>query len=666
LRGPFLGCTFGDQGGGILNRPSRWISRAAIIVVAFACSKDSSGPVGGGTGSSGTLVLSSAETFFDAMASGANPGTAAINVTNGSTGTLSGLRTVVAYTPGQPTGWLSASLSSSSAPSTLTLAAMVAGLAPGTYSATVAVTGDGATNGPQTIAVTLMVLASGIYVSTTDVTAVDDATCGLGPVGVGGRHPCRTITQGMARAVAIARSAVLVADGVYDESVTLANGISLLGGHQPDTWVRHLATTNTVIQGSAALGVHRFAVRATAISAATVFEGFVVKGPFVTTASANSYAIYVANANANLLIRNNVIVGGRGGPGGAGSTGGNGTPATAGGGRASNPSGYDAFITMGTGSCNVSNNRTLTNGGAATFGGDVGDGGRGGGNTCPPSSTLVQQSAGNGVVGQAGAPTGGGAGGTPGTGGADFRLESNGTLCQVSLSLATDGGNGGPGNSGANGAAVSGGASATGAVVAGHWAGSSGSTGQNGANGGGGGGGGAGAGAYCTSCTENHDRLGGLGGGGGSGGAGGSGGGSGSAGGGTFGVFVTGGAAAPVVSNNVVVRGEGGVGGNGGNAGAGSVGGAGGDGGAGIFCTGSGGKGGKGGDGGHGSGGGGGSGGVSYGFYTSGVGTPNYCQAAANNVVSGGLGGPNGSGGGSLINPGGSGQVGALADCSFN
>src|SRR6185436_21191569 len=138
-----------------------------------------------------------------------------INVTNGSSGTLSGLRTAVAYTPGQPTGWLSASLSSSSAPSTLTLGAMVGSLGPGTYSAIVAVTGDGATNGPQTVTVTFTLLASGIYVSTTDALAVDDATCGLGPVGVGGRHPCRTITYGLTRAVATARPAVLVADGVY-------------------------------------------------------------------------------------------------------------------------------------------------------------------------------------------------------------------------------------------------------------------------------------------------------------------------------------------------------------------------------------------------------------------------------------------------------------------
>ena len=40
-----------------------------------------------------------------------------------------------------------------------------------------------------------------IYVSTNDMTSVDDATCGLGPTGTGaGNHPCKTITFGLARA----------------------------------------------------------------------------------------------------------------------------------------------------------------------------------------------------------------------------------------------------------------------------------------------------------------------------------------------------------------------------------------------------------------------------------------------------------------------------------
>ena len=85
-----------------------------------------------------------------------------------------------------------------------------------------------------------------------------------------------------------------------------------------------------------------------------------------------------------------------------------------------------------------------------------------------------------------------------------------------------------------------------------------------------------------------------------------------------------------------------------------------------MFCADVAGRGGNGGDGGHGSGGGGGCGGSSFGIYTSGAGSPNYCQAAAMNTFSGGNGGAGGSGGYSIINPGGTGTQGALTDCSFN
>jgi hypothetical protein len=633
---------------------------AALLVSALACGKEAVEP-----GSSGSLVLSPPSATFDATANGANPGTTAVAVSNGASGTLSGLRAGVAYAPGQPTGWLSASLSATTAPSTLTLGATTGTLGAGTYTAIVAVTADGAVNGPQTIAVTFVVLGDGIYVSTSDPQASDDAGCGLGPAGSGpNRYPCHSILYGLTRATLRLRSAVFVADGIYDEPVTLINGVSVLGGYRPDTWERHLSTTNTVIQGSTAVGIHRISVRASTISSNIVFEGFVVRGPFNAAAGGNSYAIYVSGLSATVTIRHNMIIGGRGGPGSAGVTGANGAPGADGGGRAASPTGYDAFITSGTGLCNVSNNRLLANGGAAIFGGDVVDGGRGGGNTCPPSDTLGPQSAGTGVNGQAGALPGGGANGVGGARGFDGRLQSSGTLCAVPPS-PMDGANGTAGSPGAHANAVLGGDNDTGAVVSSHWVGASGAAGINGANGGGGGGGGAGGGGHCLSCAENKDRLGGLGGGGGSGGAGGQGGGRGTAGGGAFGLFVVGGVA-PIVTDNSVVRGDGGSGGSGGNAGAGSVGGAGGDGGLAIFCTGNGGAGGDGGTGGHGSGGGGGSGGASYGIYTSGVGTPTYCQAGSNNVISGGSGGAAGPGGGSLINPGGAGHPGALATCAFN
>ncbi|MCW5802149.1 MAG: hypothetical protein KIT31_07160 [Deltaproteobacteria bacterium] len=74
---------------------------------------------------------------------------------------------------------------------------------------------------------------------------------------------------------------------------------------------------------------------------------------------------------------------------------------------------------------------------------------------------------------------------------------------------------------------------------------------------------------------------------------------------------------------------------------------------------------GKGEAGGRGCGGGGGCGGSSFGIFTSGVGSPNYCQAGAANVITGGGGGAGGSGGFSVVNNGTSGATGSLTGCVF-
>jgi hypothetical protein len=640
---------------------------ALLVLLGIACGKDSSGP---GPLPTGTLVLSPPGAGFIATEGGANPAANTITITNGSTGTLGGVRTAITFASNQPTGWLTASLSDTTTPSTLTLNATTGSLGLGSYSAFVAISANGATNAPQIIEVVFLVSVVGVFVSESDPQAADNSGCGLGPVGWGtGFYPCSSITQGIARAGILGRTKVLVADGLYDESVAIVNGISVLGGHQPDTWQRHVTTTNTVIQGAGALGSHQFAVRATGVSAATVFEGFVVRGPSNGSLGGNSYAMYVANSNANLTIRNNVIFGGRGGPGSAGSTGSNGAPGVDGGGRAANPTGYDAFITTGTEFCSASNNRQLSNGGFRAVGTDDISGGRGGGNSCPVSTSRQRLSAQNAFGGNAGAGTGGGANGSGGAGGfdgTDSTSVTTGRICFLPTS-PMEGDSGSAGSAGSHGIAGIGGSNGTGSVSGGHWTGTPATGGVAGGNGGGGGGGGAGGGAIRKGIPTPRDILGGHGGGGGSGGGGGVAGGPGGAGGGAFGLFIL--ATAPTVSDNIIVRGEGGSGGSGGNAGAGGLAGTGGAGGVvspTVFCAGAGGKGGDGGAGGHGGGGGGGSGGASYGLYTSGTGPLTICDAGSNNVISGGAGGSAGAGGGSLVNPGGAGTAGVNVTCSFH
>ncbi|HEY4954286.1 MAG TPA: hypothetical protein VII02_05325, partial [Gemmatimonadaceae bacterium] len=99
------------------------------------------------------IALSPTSVNFSSI-QGGNPDPQTVNVSNGGFGKLSGLGVgTIAYGSGQPTGWLTASLSATSAPTTLTLTATSGSLA-GTYTATVAVTSSVAINSTQTLSVT--------------------------------------------------------------------------------------------------------------------------------------------------------------------------------------------------------------------------------------------------------------------------------------------------------------------------------------------------------------------------------------------------------------------------------------------------------------------------------------------------------------------------------
>jgi hypothetical protein len=501
-----------------------------------------------------------------------------------------------------------------------------------------------------------------VYVSTSEPAAVDDFTCGLGPVGSGtGNHPCRTIAFGITRATSLSRANLRIADGTYLEPVTLVTGKHLFGGYRAATWERHLATTSTVIQGVTSTGNHDVTVTATNVSNATL-EGFVVRGSFNTKPGGNSYAIYISGGSSTLAIRSNQIFAGRGGPGAAGAAGANGLTGVNGAGSVSGS--YDSFVATGTGTCNVSNNRQYSNGGVRMCGTNNVSGGNGGGNRCPPAGDYTQYSGINGFAGNAGAAPGGGAAGGVAQAGWDGVLDQQGGGSTCFLPAPPMfGADGALGQPGAHGGGVGGCSNAAGSVVAGQWISGSAAAGTLGANGGGGAGGGAGGGGHCINCGGNgKDQIGAHGGGGGSGGCGGAGGGPGGSGGGVFGIFIVGGTA-PTISGNTIQRGAGGAGGDGGIGGAGGLGGNGGNGGAqaSLLCSGKAGRGGDGGAAGHGSGGGGGCGGSSFAIYTSGVGTPAYCGT---NTVSGGASGQGGAGGYSGGNSGGNGAAGVLQGCT--
>jgi hypothetical protein len=98
------------------------------------------------------LAVNPRSLTFSAQQGGSNPASAAVTLSNTGGGTLN-------YSVATDAAWIAATPSSGAAPSTLQIAASVAGLVPGTYTGHVTVTAPGATGSPANIDVTLTVTA---------------------------------------------------------------------------------------------------------------------------------------------------------------------------------------------------------------------------------------------------------------------------------------------------------------------------------------------------------------------------------------------------------------------------------------------------------------------------------------------------------------------------
>lgn len=96
---------------------------------------------------------------FETVVGDGDPDPVDLALTNDGDMPLTGLQVgAVVYGSGEPEGWLSPTLSGTSAPATLRLSASADGLTPGTYTATLTVSSAVSANGPQSLAVTLKVL----------------------------------------------------------------------------------------------------------------------------------------------------------------------------------------------------------------------------------------------------------------------------------------------------------------------------------------------------------------------------------------------------------------------------------------------------------------------------------------------------------------------------
>ena len=118
-----------------------------------------------------------------------------------------------------------------------------------------------------------------------------------------------------------------VSTGLYRENITLASGVSVLGGHSHVNWVRNPAVFGTSIRGlDAGSGSDRVVVTAIGITAPTELSGFTITGINAGTGG-NSIGVYVRDSDNDLLIQDNDIAAGAAGNG---STGAAGTPGSAG------------------------------------------------------------------------------------------------------------------------------------------------------------------------------------------------------------------------------------------------------------------------------------------------------------------------------------------------
>jgi hypothetical protein len=347
--------------------------------------------------------------------------------------------------------------------------------------------------------------------------------------GVTPATPVQTIRKGIAQAsMCSPQCEVHVAGGLYNETdtITIADGVSVLGGYSPSDFTRGTTQTDVGVPGNNTV------MRIDSIQHKTVIDGLVLTGSDIATSGGATYVVRISNSNgtdgsgnALLSLTNSSITAGHGGQGANGANGGSVSCSEAGG-TGGGPYTCGAACDCGCGpfsgsrgqdgqsgapgavpSQNVDNIGSFTNDlwqPASPINGDNGTSGApglggGGGGTVPqcgetPGNDLI--GGGGGTGGNGGCGGAGGGGGTEG--GGSFGVVVDGSTVDFSGSSVAagaggNGGNGGDGGDGLQGAGgQSGGSGACGAALAcsgGAVCSGSGGSGGNGGSGGGGSGG---------------------------------------------------------------------------------------------------------------------------------------------------------------------------------
>jgi hypothetical protein len=171
-----------------------------------------------------TIELDASTVQFIGAQGAANPANQTVGIDNSGGGTLGGLALgTVTYGAGQPTGWLTPTLSGATAPATITLAANISGLALGSYTASIPVQSTQPNVAPVTLNVTLDV-GSGALISLSPSSVTFTGT-------VGGANP-------------VGRN-VAVTNGGPGALTGLSIGTITYGAGQPTGWLAATLSTTT-------------------------------------------------------------------------------------------------------------------------------------------------------------------------------------------------------------------------------------------------------------------------------------------------------------------------------------------------------------------------------------------------------------------------------------
>ncbi len=302
----------------------------------------------------------------------------------------------------------------------------------------------------------------------------DDASCGTR------QAPCRTIAQGMSRAVSGAKPIVFVAQGTYDERVKLAGGVELSGGWLVDgittQWAKACGDVKNQIVVVRAPKADNVTIEAINLDggAAKVTDVSIESKPALQVNPGETiYGVFAAGASTQLVLVNDVIQ--KIAAGGSGLDGKNGDAGADGGASCLTPStGMPGSPgTNGTGAAGGTfddKGYAAANGSDGTNGGNGQNGTAGGDFTCADCGSCAIAVGMGGCGFTAAGPQSCGTHGTPGCAGLGGNLGNAGTGGGSSIAVycfdatvTINGGRIGAGNGGNGGIGGAGGAGGKGA-----------------------------------------------------------------------------------------------------------------------------------------------------------------------------------------------------------